>query len=77
MLTKTSQTLNVVVGEIEMGDREETKRTAIGSINSANAESLRLELLKDVRAPIISEVMAENPTLTKEQLIQMMEEMGF
>ena len=77
MLTKTSQTLNVVVGEIEMGDGEETKRTAIGSINSANAESLRLERLKDVRAPIISEVMAENSTLTKEQLIQMMEEMGF
>ena len=77
MLKKTSQTLNVVVGEIEMGDLEETKRTARGSINSANEESLRLERLKDVRAPIISEVMAENPGLTKEQLIQMMEEMGF
>mgnify|MGYP001227516961 CR=1 FL=1 len=60
-----------------MGDLEETKRTAVDSINSANEESLRLERLKDVRAPIISEVMAENPGLTKEQLIQMMEEMGF
>ena len=60
-----------------MDDGKETKRTARGSINSANAESLRLERLKDVRAPIISEVMAENSTLTKEQLIQMMEEMGF
>ena len=40
-------------------------------------ESIRLRKLEDVRAPIIDEVLAENPGLTKEKLRQMMDEMGF
>ena len=40
-------------------------------------ESARLRKLEDVRAPIINEVLAENPGLTKEKLRQMMDEMGF
>ena len=40
-------------------------------------ESERLRRLNDVRAPIINEVMAENPGLTGEQLVKMMDEMGF
>ncbi len=60
-----------------MCDKEETGNVAQGSINDSKTESQRLERLKDVRAPIISEVIAENPGLTKEQLTQMMDEMGF
>jgi hypothetical protein len=37
----------------------------------------RPEKLKDVRSPIIAEVMADNPDLTEEQVIRMMEEIGF
>ncbi len=33
--------------------------------------------LEEVRAPIYDEVMAENPALTKEELAEMMDEMGF
>jgi len=40
-------------------------------------ETVRLRKLEDVRAPIIDEVLAENPGLTKEKLRQMMDEMGF
>ena len=60
-----------------MSNGEEIENIAQGSIKTLITESQRLERLKDVRAPIISEVMAENPGLTKEQLIQMMDEMGF
>lgn len=37
----------------------------------------RLEKLKDVRSPIIAEVMSDNPDLIEEQVIRMIEEMGF
>ena len=60
-----------------MCDKEETENIAQGGINDSKTELQRLERLKDVRAPIISEVIAENPGLTEEQLIQMMDEMGF
>ena len=40
-------------------------------------ESKRLQKLEEVRAPIINEVLAENPGLTKDKLTEMMEEMGF
>ena len=60
-----------------MCDKKETENIAQGGINDSKTESQRLERLKDVRAPIISEVIAENPGLTEEQLIQMMDEMGF
>ena len=59
-----------------MSDRKDRK-IAQGAIKNGIRESERLERLKDVRAPIISEVIAENPGLTEEQLIQMMDEMGF
>ena len=52
---------------------EESMRSTGGSKD----ESARLKRLEDVRAPIIEEVLAENPGLTKEQLTQMMDEMGF
>ena len=60
-----------------MCDKEQTGNIAQGGISDSKTESQRLGRLKDVRAPIISEVMAENPGLTEEQLIQMMDEMGF
>jgi len=66
-----------VVGEIEMSDGKGNKKIAQSCTESDITESQRLERLEDVRAPIISEVMAENSGLTKEQLIQMMDEMGF
>jgi hypothetical protein len=40
-------------------------------------EAKRLQKLEEVRAPIINEVLAENPGLTKDKLTEMMEEMGF
>lgn len=43
----------------------------------ADSESQRLARLQAFREPIIAEVMAENPGLSKEQLVQMMDEMGF
>ena len=67
----------MVVGEIEMSDGKGKRKIAQSSTESGITESQRLERLKDVRRPIVSEVMAENPGLTKEQLIQMMDEMGF
>ena len=67
----------MVVGEVEMSDEKETRRIAKRGIENGITESQRLERLEDVRAPIISEVIAENPGLTEEQLIQMMDEMGF
>ena len=60
-----------------MCNKEETGNVAQGGINDSKTESQRLERLKDVRASIISEVMAANPGLTEEQLIQMMDETGF
>ena len=60
-----------------MSDEKETRRIAQRGTENGITESQRLERLKDVRAPIISEVIAENPGLTKEQLTQMMDEMGF
>ena len=66
-----------MVGEVEMSDEKETRRIAQRGTENGITESQRLERLKDVRAPIISEVIAENPGLTKEHLTQMMDEMGF
>ena len=43
----------------------------------ADSESQRLARLQAFREPIIAEVMAENPGLSREQLVQMMDEMGF
>ena len=60
-----------------MSNEKETKKIAQGGAENDITELQRLERLKDVRAPIISEVIAENPGLTEEQLIQMMDEMGF
>ena len=60
-----------------MSEEKEVRKVAKGSVKNCEMESQRLSRLKDVRAPIISEVMAENPGLTKKQLIQMMDEMGF
>ena len=60
-----------------MSDEIETTKIAQGSAENDITESQRLERLKDIRRPIISEVMAENPGLTEEQLTQMMDEMGF
>ena len=60
-----------------MCDKEQTGNIAQGGINDSKTESQRLERLKDVRAPIISELMAANPRLTEEQLILKMDEMGF
>jgi len=67
----------MVVGEIEMSGGKGNKKIAQSGTESDITESQRLERLQDVRAPIIAEVMAENPGLTEEQLIQMMDEMGF
>ena len=60
-----------------MSEEKENRKIAQRGIGNGITESQRLERLEDVRAPIISEVMAENPGLTEEQLIQMMDEMGF
>ena len=60
-----------------MSEGKGERNTAQSGTKSGITESQRLERLKDVRRPIISEVMADNPGLTKEQLIQMMDEMGF
>ena len=60
-----------------MSDGKGNKKIAQGAIKSGITESERLERLKDVRRPIIAEVMADNPGLTEEQLIRMMDEMGF
>ena len=60
-----------------MSEEKENRKIAQGDAENGLTESKRLSRLKDVRAPIISEVMAENPGLTKEQLNQMMDEMGF
>ena len=60
-----------------MSSGKGNKKIAQGGAENGITESQRLERLKDVRAPIISEVIAENPGLTDEQLIQMMDEMGF
>ncbi len=60
-----------------MGDGKEIGKIAHGGITVPITESQRLERLEDVRAPIISEAMADNSGLTKKQLIQMMDEMGF
>ena len=46
-------------------------------VGMSDEESKRLRRLEDVRAPIIDEVLAENPGLTKVKLTEMMEEMGF
>ena len=43
----------------------------------ADSEPQRLARLQAFREPIIAEVMAENPGLSREQLLQMMDEMGF
>ena len=67
----------MVVGEVEMSDGKKTGKISQGGAENGITESQRLERLKDVRAPIISEVIAENPGLTKAQLMQMMDEMGF
>jgi len=67
----------MVVGEAGMSEEKENRKIAQGDAENGLTESKRLSRLKDVRAPIISEVMAENPGLTKEQLNQMMDEMGF
>ena len=42
-----------------------------------DSESQRLARLQAFREPIIAEVMAENPGLSRKQLVQMMDEMGF
>ena len=60
-----------------MSDEQETRRVAQRGTENGITEAQRLERLQDVRAPIIAEVLAENPGLTEEQLIQMMDEMGF
>ena len=60
-----------------MSDEKKATILVLDEIKKSISESQRLERLKDVRAPIISEVMAENPGLTEEQLTQMMDEMGF
>ena len=62
---------------MEMSEGKGERNTAQSGTKSGITESQRLERLKNVRAPIISEVIAENPMLTEEQLIQMMDEMGF
>ena len=53
----------------------------VENIRSQNSqyidESERIKRLNEFRKPIIDEVMAENPGLSKEQLIKMMDEMGF
>ena len=67
----------MVVGEVEMSDEKKTRKIDQGGSGSGITKRQRLERLKDVRAPIISEVMAETPGLTEEQLIPMMDEMGF
>ena len=46
-------------------------------VGMSDEESKRLRRLEDVRAPIIDEVLAEDPGLTKVKLTEMMEEMGF
>ena len=61
----------------KMSEEKEIGKIAQGGANNLITESQRLARLKDVRAPIISEVMGENPGLTEAQLIQMMDEMGF
>ena len=60
-----------------MSEGKGNRKIVQGGTENGITESQRLERLKDVRRPIISEVMAENPGLTEEQLIQMMDEMGF
>ena len=60
-----------------MSEGKGNRKIGQGGTENGITESQRLERLKDVRRPIISEVMAENPGLTEEQLIQMMDEMGF
>ena len=60
-----------------MSDEKKARIVVLNEIKKSISESQRLERLKDVRAPIISEVIAENPGLTEEQLTQMMDEMGF
>ena len=47
------------------------------SETKVDSESQRLARLQAFREPIIAEVMAENPGLSREQLVQMMDEMGF
>ena len=46
-------------------------------VRMSDEESKKLQKLEEVRAPIINEVLAENPGLTKDKLTEMMEEMGF
>jgi hypothetical protein len=46
-------------------------------IKNSDEQSKRFQKLEEIRAPIIVEVLAENPRLTKEKLTKMMEEMGF
>ena len=53
------------------------KENATGYSSKDNGESDRLKRLEEFRKPIIDEVMAEHPGLSKKQLIKMMDEMGF
>jgi hypothetical protein len=64
-------------GAAEMAETELDKEIAGHHKTKPIEESERLRRLNDVRAPVINEVMAENPGLTREQLVKMMDEMGF
>ena len=56
-------------------ERAEGKPAETGDMSEE--ELIRLKKLDEIRKPIIEEVMAENPGLTKEQVVKMMDEMGF
>ena len=47
------------------------------SVESKQQDLTQNQKLEEVRAPIYDEVMAENPGLTREELAEMMDEMGF
>ena len=60
-----------------MKDSERAEGKSAETGDMSEEELIRLKKLDEIRKPIIEEVMVENPGLTGEQVVKMMDEMGF
>ena len=60
-----------------MKDSKRAEQKSAETEDLSEEDLIRLKKLDEIRKPIIEEVMAENPGLTREQVVKMMDEMGF
>ena len=60
---------------MKQANKEQSSSRTLGA--NKTQDLTQSQKLEEVRAPIYAEVMADNPALTKEELAEMMDEMGF